>query len=102
MEDVKASEVVGELKKAARLFEVFQQAHKMVAVVSSLEQMESQTKARLEVLQAEFDKKTKDMDDMLEQAGKSKEFMLGQVKKAQEDIKVHQETARQVVEAAQK
>ncbi len=95
MADVKASEIVGELKKAARLYEVFQAAHKMVAVVSELEAKEAQAKASLEALEAEKAKVDKDIDEKVEKAN-------AQVAAAKDEVKKLKDVADLTKEEAQK
>lgn len=93
--DVTASEIVGELKKAARLFEVFQEAHKMVAVVAELEQVKAKAQKQVDALRTERDKMDAEIDEKVNKANV-------EVIAAKEDVKNMREVLAMTKVEAQK
>ena len=59
MEPMKASEVIGELRRAARMYEVLKRAEEMVSVLANLEGTERQIKANI----VEGEKLLKSLED---------------------------------------
>src|SRR3990167_9460254 len=98
--NISASEIIGELRRAARMYEVLKRAEEMVMVLANLEGKERQVKANI----AEGEKLLKSFEDkaieVKSSMDKQRQSAINTVQKMQEEASIVREQASNVLRKA--
>lgn len=100
--DIKASEVVGEMKKLRRLFEVLERGEEMIRVLSEQEQRKAAIEKEVAALLAEKAALDKDITAKVEKANKDLNAAAAKVEAAQASVEASDARAQEIVSKAKK
>ncbi len=98
--DITASEVIGELRKAARLYEVFKRAEEMARVLVDLEKKQKDLETKIAILKVDEENVDKAIDEKVARTNAQLADTLEKVKAAEAQVVNAEKRAMDIVSKA--